>query len=78
MQTQISYQLPKAGAVTLKVYNIRGQLVRTLVDEHEPAGHHSAIWNGMDDADQVVSSGVYFYRLETGGFVSTKKMVLLK
>ena len=60
------------------IYNIRGQRVRTLVDEIEPAGYHTFTWNGRNDRGEQVATGVYLYRLEAGENVFTKKMVLLK
>jgi hypothetical protein len=77
-ETQISYDLPVAGHVTLVVYNIRGQKVRILVDKQEAAGHKSVIWNSRDEAGDKVASGIYFYRFEAGNFTETKKMLLLQ
>jgi hypothetical protein len=71
--TEIAFDLPKAGRVELRIYNSLGQLVTTLLDETQQAGEHSVIWNG-----QTVSSGLYFCRFEADGFVSTRKMLLLK
>jgi hypothetical protein len=76
--TEISFSLPNAGHVKLEVYNIMGQRVTTLVDEYREAGTHSVTWNSKNDAGHEVSSGVYFYRLESGSFTETRKMVLLK
>jgi len=72
-ETNIRYQLPEEGWVTLKVYNIEGQLVRTLVDRKQKAGYKVTTW----DAGPL-SSGIYFYRLRAGDFVRTRKMVVLK
>jgi hypothetical protein len=71
--TEISFALPVASRVELTVYNVLGQTVTTLVDGDMPAGEHIVSWNASS-----VSSGVYFYRLSTNGFVETKKMMLLK
>lgn len=76
--THIAYQLPQAGRVTLQIFNIQGQTVRTLVDTYEPAGYHTVIWDGTDGSGRMVSSGVYFYRMTSGTFAATRKMVLLK
>ncbi len=76
--TTISYSIPKDDKVVLKVYNIKGQLVKTLVNDHLEAGTHNAIWNGNDETEKRVSSGVYLYRLESGGRAIVKKMLLLK
>jgi flagellar hook assembly protein FlgD len=78
--TQIRYSIRKRGHVSLDVYNVAGQRVRTLVSEVQtplPQGF-AVTWDGTSDAGDVVSSGVYFYKLSTGDFTKTKKMVLLK
>lgn len=77
-QTEIRFQLPTKSAVTLKVYNITGQLVRTLVNEVKPAGYYSAIWTGDNDKGQKMANGIYFYRLDAGNFNATKKITLIK
>jgi hypothetical protein len=82
--TTIRYQLPAAGHVMLKVYNVLGQEIATLLDEERPAGSHVVPWNGQNSSGQLVSSGVYFYRVEVkqfGGrspFAGVKKMVLIR
>lgn len=63
---------------TLKIYNILGQLVKTLVDEGKLPGRYEVVWDGKDDRGKEVTSGVYFYRLETAGYKETKKMILLR
>lgn len=63
---------------TLEIYNIQGQLVRTLVDGLQEAGIYSVIWDGRDDAGDEVASGVYLYRLGVGDFSESKKMVLIR
>jgi hypothetical protein len=78
-ETMIKYQLPEAGLVTLEVYNMLGQLVRTLVNEHQSAGHYRMRWDATNDKGQSLSSGMYFYHVNAGQeFQSTKKMLLLK
>jgi hypothetical protein len=76
--TEISFDLPEAANARLVIYNIMGQRVVTLVDRFTEAGTHSVTWNSTDDQGHRVGSGVYFYRLEAGAFVDTKKMILLK
>jgi len=76
--TAIRYQLPSQSPVILNIYNISGQLVKTLVDAKQPPGHYNLIWNGRDNSNRSVSAGVYFYRLNAGDVNLTKKMVLLK
>ena len=63
---------------TLKVYNILGQLVRTLVDEEKIPGSYEVTWDGKDDSGKKIASGTYFYQLKTGDFTGTKKMVLVR
>ncbi len=71
--TTINYQLPENNQVSLKVYDILGNLVSTLVDQQMDAGYHSVNW----DASQL-ASGIYIYRIISGSFISTKKMILMK
>jgi hypothetical protein len=77
-QTTIAFSLKERGNVSLKVYNVSGELVRTLMDEAQDKGAHTKVWDGRNDAGQSVSSGVYFYKLVSNNFSQTKKMVLLK
>jgi hypothetical protein len=77
-QTEIVFGLPKAGFVTLKVYNILGQEVTTLVEKNMPAGEYRVTWNGTDKSGRTVASGVYFYRMQSGDFAQTKRMLLIK
>ncbi len=76
--TTISFSIPKDDKVELKVYNIKGQLVKTLVNDHLEAGMHKAVWNGDNQSGKNVSSGIYLYRLESGGKSKAQKMLLLK
>jgi hypothetical protein len=76
--TTISYQLSADSEVELSIYNIKGQLVKTLVDEVLPAGKHSMIWNSRDSNGNRVGSGIYFYKLKAGDFQKIKKMILIK
>jgi hypothetical protein len=76
--TTISYGLPAEGKVSLKIFNIRGQLVKTLVDEIRQPGYHRADWNGTDVSGNRVASGVYFYRLKFDEYTETRKMIMLK
>ena len=77
-ETRIDFSLPEAAYVELKVYNILGKTVRVLAEQQMTAGSHSVIWNGRDDDGSSVSSGIYFYRLETSELSLSKKMILLK
>lgn len=78
--TTVEYSIRRAGHVSLRVYNVAGQLVATLVDEAQNPGLglRSATWDGRDDQGRPVSSGIYFCSLVADGFSSTTKMVLLK
>ncbi len=78
--TAISYQLSGVSPhpTTLKIYNILGQEVRTLVDREQAPGYYSVRWDGRDGLGKEVSSGVYFYRLKAGNYTQIKRMILLK
>jgi hypothetical protein len=76
--TTIRYELAARTKVELKVYDVSGAVVRTLVNEVKSAGAYSLAWNGRDDHGQPVSSGVYFYRMIAGDFSDVRKMTLLK
>lgn len=80
--TEIKYDLPTRAKVLLKVFNLLGQEVATLVDEDKLAGNYSATWDGRSDSGAPVASGIYFYKLiaeaDNNAFVETKKMMLLK
>jgi hypothetical protein len=77
-ETEIAYSLPEETMVTIKVYNIAGQVVKTLINEVKPAGNHTVIWNGTNESSDKVASGVYFYRMETSAYQKTAKMILVK
>ena len=72
-ETVIEYILPNASEITIVIYNLNGKVVERLVETKQPEGYHRATW----DASKL-SSGIYFYRLQAGEFVQTRKMVLLK
>lgn len=77
--TTISYELASAESVSLRVFDLSGRLVRVLVSgENLAEGRHEIIWNGRDDAGRQVVSGIYFYRLEAGTFIETRRMTLVK
>ncbi len=76
--TSIAFELPAAKDVHLTVYNMLGQNIRTLVNDHREAGRYSVLWDGRDDSGRMVGSGVYFYQIQAGTFTQTAKMVLLK
>ncbi|MCP4293104.1 MAG: T9SS type A sorting domain-containing protein, partial [bacterium] len=76
--TKIQYNIPEPGHVSLKVYNLKGEWVRTLVDENREAGIGFSIWDGTDEQGAQVSSGIYFYEVRTAGEVIINKMALVK
>jgi parallel beta-helix repeat protein len=77
-ETSIQFNLPADTPVILKVYNIQGQVVKTLIEKKLPAGPHKLHWSGRDDYNRRVPSGVYFLRLRAGSKVLTRKIVLIK
>ena len=77
-ETTISFEIPKTDNVSLQIYNLKGQLIRTLVNDYLPAGKQSIVWNGTDNNNQPVASGVYLYKIKTGKYNKSAKMLLLK
>jgi len=77
-ETTIYYSLKENLQVTLNVYNIKGQLMKTLVNDIKPVGDHSVIWNGRDDKGKLVSGGIYFYKIKAGNGERIRKMILVK
>jgi hypothetical protein len=77
-RTQISYALPTASNVSLRVYDAAGRTVRTLASGHQNAGSYSVTWDSRDNRGRQVPRGVYFYRLDTPGFRSVKKAVVTR
>lgn len=76
--TRIDFSLRGPGRVSLRIYDAAGRLVRTLIDEPRNAGRYSEDWDGRDSRGRSVASGVYYYRLVSGSFAATRKMVLLR
>ncbi len=76
--TVIQYAMPRADQVSLEIYNLLGQRVRTLVEGVISPGYHEAVWDGRNESGQQVESGVYFYRLNTGETALVKKMLFIK
>ncbi len=77
-ETSIAFSTKEAGNVSIEIYNIRGQKVKTILNDYRTAGNHSVVWNGRDDNNKAVASGLYFYKMRNGKFSSTKKMILMK
>jgi hypothetical protein len=75
--TNISFALPEESKVSLKIYNITGQLLKSF-ENFYPAGTHTITWDGTNEKDETVASGVYFYRLTAGPYTAVRKMVLTK
>lgn len=76
--TTIRFDLPDAGPVRLRIYDVKGALVATLLDGYVEEGTGEVVWTGKGSDGRSVASGIYFYRLTAGGFTETKKMVLLR
>jgi len=77
-QTTIPFSLAESGRVTLKIYNSRGQLVRTLLNETKLPGEYEIVWDGRGGGGEHLSSGAYYYQIESEAFQSTRKMITLK
>lgn len=76
--TTIRFAVKEPGKISINIYNPKGQLVKTLVNDNLKAGNHSAVWNGTDEHGKPVSSGVYLYRMQASGISQTRKMMLMK
>jgi poly(3-hydroxybutyrate) depolymerase len=77
-ETSISYDLASEGLVSIKIHDLRGTLIKTLVNDVQPSGYKTIKWDGTNDRGQKVSAGLYLYRIDAEGFTDTKKMALLK
>ena len=76
--TWINYNLPLQANVTIRIYDMLGGQVRTLINQPQNVGYKSVIWDATNDAGSGVSAGIYLYMIQAEGFMQTKKMVLLK
>jgi hypothetical protein len=76
--TNVGFYLASPGRVSLVIYDVRGSVVRTLVDEAKPAGRHTALWDGKNDGGRQIASGVYYCRLVAGKTTLTKKLVVMR
>ncbi len=76
--TAIKFSLAKADDVEIEIYNIKGQKVKSLLNEKRDAGQNSVVWNGTDDTNKSVGSGVYFYKIKASTFSKINKMIMLK
>jgi hypothetical protein len=76
--TTINYRVPESSPVKIEIYDFLGKLVKTLVNTIEGPGEHSITWNGRNEKNESVASGLYLYKITSGNFIQTKKMFLLK
>ncbi|MCB0291467.1 MAG: T9SS type A sorting domain-containing protein, partial [Calditrichaeota bacterium] len=76
--TQIRFALPQAENVSLRIYDVAGQLIKTLISGNMDAGYYNIQWDGSNQYGSKVASGIYLYRITAGSFVQTKKMILMK
>ena len=77
-ETMITFYVPNTSFVNVEIFNILGQHIRTLVDEQKHAGSYDVVWDGRNDFGQIVSNGIYLYRMSGGGFTRTMKCVFMK
>ena len=77
-ETKISFNMPVNGHVSVQVYNVKGQLVNTLLNQEVKSGQNSVVWNGLDNTGKKATSGVYFYKVETENSSVVNKMLLMK
>ena len=77
-EPEIPFRIPEGSDVVLKIFNIRGQLVRTLIQADYAPGFHSIRWDGKDNFGNVISSGTYIYHFKAGTFTQVKKMSLIR
>jgi flagellar hook assembly protein FlgD len=77
-RTAIDFTLPARSDVSITIFNILGQKIKTLVEKSLPAGNYGIIWDGTDYRGQSVSSGIYLYHMRAGEFNQTRKMLLIK
>ena len=76
--TRIRFELPKSGRIDIRIYNILGQEVHLLTNDVYDTGRHEIEWRGSDRSGNTVSSGIYFVRMKSEGFVKTRKIMLVK
>jgi hypothetical protein len=77
-QTTISFSLAKSEQVSIEIFNIKGQKVKTVLDQLLTDGQHEVVWDGKNQYGKSVSSGVYFYRMQTTDYQAMKKMIMIK
>ncbi|OQY39769.1 MAG: hypothetical protein B6226_01195 [Candidatus Cloacimonetes bacterium 4572_65] len=77
-ETTINFSVKEAGHVTISIYNIKGQKIKTLLNKHKSSGNHHVVWYGKDNSNNKCTSGIYLYKMRQGNYTQKKKMVLLK
>ena len=77
-ETTIKYQIPNNSQVYLSIYNVIGQEVRVLINQELSAGYHSVVWDGRDNHGNLVTSGVYYFRIKADSYTDLKKMIFMK
>ena len=77
-ETRIQFELPKSTHVKIEICNVQGRTIRTLVDAQTPAGLHTVQWDGRMDGGEPAASGIYVYRLKTGEYEKSRKLLLLR
>ncbi len=77
-ETSINFTVANEGLVSIEIFNSKGQRVKTLVNENYPKGNYKVAWQGQDDSGRNVGSGLYFYRMKSGSYTATRKMILMK
>ena len=77
-ETVISFSVKNDSKVTIDIYNIKGQRVKSLVNDTYKTGNYNVVWNGRNNDGNIVSSGLYFYRMKADGYSQTRKMILIK
>jgi len=78
METAIEFELPRAGAVKLEIYDLLRQKIRTLLDQNRTTGVHRVVWDGKNDLGKTVASGIYLYEMATNDFKATKRLLLIR
>ena len=76
--TTIAFNVKQPGKVTVNIYNLKGQLIKTLLNDYMLSGEHKVVWNGTDNLGNNIGSGIYLYKLQLNGYSQTNKMLLLK
>lgn len=77
-ETTISFDMPKAGKANISIFNLKGQLVKTILNDEVAIGNHNIVWEGRDSQNRAVASGIYFFRVKTDTQTTQKKMILMK